>query len=716
MSLFSFNSKRVMHPLGFPSDIKISQENLTYVKRDVVDSFFRALESPKRRPPKLSVEGSLEQSGFSIDSWNSAEHDFTGDGLSDEVRVSTFRLNSSGLDHFFSFFIIDEGTPQAMSIEPRVMLLEHQHPLSSEEEISSLMALGLHPKPYKADALYEGAARLINSLEGFVRSYAFLYLYRHDRYQEVLESRLAMAQVFTRELNILAEVLPGPFLEDVEETCDIFQKPDVERVRTVQNYMSRTVKDTDRVFLHIRGEVAKQSGCDYESSQWCEIDDVGLYNNYMEKLTPLYDLPRHSPLDASLEDEVCWFWSLNAYTWKQKRPGGFFDEAAGGYIALVNDYARRKGYDGFADMQLRKLYGFEIEEYQDDLGKTLQWLGSRIESSIQGMRKYYGAKRPIHLHNYSRLHEEMFDQKLLKVGMSSMPTWSWSEAREIVFRFYADLGVDIPDLIEQGKILIDPYVRKHKYGGAWKASLGGGLPDLIGLNLARGKRLSFDTLTALVHECAHAVHGVEMRKDPSGVAVPAKTSGVVAEHFAQTLDRVVSSKAWIDRYLSGHPRLRSDRVRKLYAQKMRESKYIENADVLLEAEWEIQFYDERNEDGELRSMRERLDLWNKKKEAYFHFDRFPIPSSEAFPLYDDSFVKRPMYRSAYYLAPQWAEELMQSTVEAMERADAVGMQQGFEHVMQLMGSVAASRSFADLKRYDVCLRSQESQPVACQVK
>lgn len=293
---------------------------------------------------------------------------------------------------------------------------------------------------------------------------------------------------------------------------------------------------------------------------------------------------------------------------------------------------------------------------------------------------------------------------LAKRGMT-LPTLAFRDALNAAQAFYRDIGFDLDAAPFAGNILYDTNRRADKYGNAFAARLGDGSRTWFHANFAPDQPVTLDNLRTIVHELAHNIHRIIGAEGADGNGALGMAAQPLAwrEGIARALDGLVTTHAWMDRYLSHLPQFADPAVRRRLADMYTDLNVYEQMLVFARARFELNLYDDlpagrqgTNPDGSPRSLEERLDAWSALADRYLHVQTMPGQVGGVIWA-TPHFATSPCYYAAYSGGYPVAQRAVQPIVAGLLAGNIQHMQNGGKNLTALFRQGAALATLDEIE-------------------
>lgn len=286
---------------------------------------------------------------------------------------------------------------------------------------------------------------------------------------------------------------------------------------------------------------------------------------------------------------------------------------------------------------------------------------------------------------------------LAKRGVA-IPTLTFRDALNAAKAFYRDIGFDLDAAPFANNIIYDTNQRADKYGNAFAARLGDGSRTWFHANFAPDQPVTLDNLRTIVHELAHNIHRIIGAEGADGNGALGMAAQPLAwrEGIARALDGLVTTRAWMDRYLSHLPQFADPTVRHQLAEMYTGLSVYDQMLVFARARFELNLYNDTNPDGSPRPWDERLDAWSTLADRYLHVQTLPGQIGGVIWA-TPHFATSPCYYASYSGSYPVAQRAMQPIVAGLVAGNIQQMQDGGKNLATLFRQGAALATLDEIE-------------------
>ncbi len=275
------------------------------------------------------------------------------------------------------------------------------------------------------------------------------------------------------------------------------------------------------------------------------------------------------------------------------------------FIAEMNEVARARGYENYADMRMVEKFGMDLDGFLGWVEQTWQATDADAKAYIDSLEQFAGTESLTYWQVKQLSDAWILDQ----VGVEELPKLSEEDAVAILQQMYADVGFDMATA-PYDRITMDWYQDDLKWNRAGTAATANPQQAYFTSNLKPGTPIPLDEWQTPVHETGHTIH-----YQTSGATAPGLSSyqnnmpSYVAEGVAMTFETVaVANETLMRRYFEGKPGF-TDKLFAVYPQVTRQAAAWETRRLLNMAMYEINLYIDQDEDGNVRSWEDRTGAW-----------------------------------------------------------------------------------------------------------
>lgn len=287
-------------------------------------------------------------------------------------------------------------------------------------------------------------------------------------------------------------------------------------------------------------------------------------------------------------------------------------------IGELNTIAQKYGFANYAEYAGKVLFGIAPDDF-DKLAKDFHATNeAKIVAFIGELTRLNGGQ-PVNEWDVHHLADALAKEKLQG---REIPKLTFADGLTAAKAFFLDLGMDLDQPPFAGQILFDTNKREDKYGNAFATTIGDGKRAWFNTNFDPTEEISLEDLGTIVHELVHDIHMIQAAQRAKGSTAFGINGNpsIWTEGIAVAVDRLVTTKGWMDRYLAHLPQFQDDAIRAAIAQAGEGLATYEQMMILSRARFEINLYQDKNPDGTPRPMAERLGFWQHWVRQYMHVE------------------------------------------------------------------------------------------------